>query len=59
MLEGQNFVRYGTADLGGNFELILGGVHDTSTGQCGDCAATEHLLQKQTNGAENLVLGLY
>ena len=44
MLEGHNFVRSGTADLGGCFELILRGVYETRTEQSADWVATEHLV---------------
>jgi len=44
VLEVQNFVRSGTADLGGRFELNLGEVHETRTEQSADWVATEHLV---------------
>jgi len=59
VLEGENFVRSGTADLGESFEFILEGVHETCAEQSGDWLVTEHLSYKQGNGTEHLVLGLY
>jgi len=44
VLEGQNFVRSGTGDLGGSFELILGGARETRTEQSADWLATEYLV---------------
>ena len=43
MLEGENFVLIGTADLAENFELILGEIHETLTEQSADVVATERL----------------